>query len=124
MRNPWKILGALAVLALVAGMVGSANRAVAQTSPQDEIKERLQRLSDALNLSDEQKAKLKPILQDQVDQLRAVRDDASLTAEQKKTKAKQIHEAGKAKINEILTPEQREKWQKMKEEAAEENKGS
>jgi hypothetical protein len=32
-------------------------------------------LSERLNLTEDQKAKLKPILQDQVQQLRALRDD-------------------------------------------------
>ena len=53
----------------------------------------LQMLSEKLNLTDDQKAKLKPILQDQEQQVKAVNDDTSLTQEQKTAKKK----AGKRK---------------------------
>ncbi len=53
----------------------------------------LQMLTEKLNLTDEQKAKLKPILQDQDQQLKAVRDDTSLSQEQKSAKKKAIHES-------------------------------
>src|SRR5579864_5096027 len=42
----------------------------------------LQTLSEKLNLTDDQKAKLKPILQDQMQQMKAVREDSSLSQEQ------------------------------------------
>jgi hypothetical protein len=44
-------------------------------------------------LEDDQKEKLKPILQDQHKQMKAVRDDTSLTQDQKHEKMKQIHES-------------------------------
>jgi Spy/CpxP family protein refolding chaperone len=39
----------------------------------------LQMLSEKLNLTDDQKAKLRPILQDQMQQMKAAREDSSLS---------------------------------------------
>jgi len=45
--------------------------------------------------------------------MKALRADTSLSAEDKKAKGKEIREAMQAKMKEILTPDQLEKWQKM-----------
>jgi Spy/CpxP family protein refolding chaperone len=71
-------------------------------------------LSEKLSLPEDQKAKLKPILQDQAQQLRAVRDDPSLSPEQKSSKKKAIHELTHDPINSVLTPEQQDKFKQMK----------
>lgn len=76
----------------------------------------LQMLSEKLNLTDEQKAKLKPILQDQQKQVKAVREDASLSPEQKQAKMKSIHESLHSQINAVLTPEQQTKFNEMQRE--------
>lgn len=79
----------------------------------------LQMLSEKLNLTDEQKAKLKPILQDQAEQLKAVHDDTSLSPEQKTAKKKAIHASFHEQINAVLTPEQQAKFKEMKHESME-----
>ncbi len=79
----------------------------------------LQMLTEKLNLTDEQKAKIKPILQDQEQQLKAIRDDTSLSQEQKSAKKKAIHESFHEQINSVLTPEQQAKFKQMKQEAME-----
>ena len=119
MRGLSKTLGFLVAVTFILAIVGSASPAMAQTSVQDEVKDRLQKIASELNLSDDQKAQIKPILQGEVDELRGVKNDASLSPEQKQAKAKQIHEASKSKIGEILTPEQKSKWAAMKQEASE-----
>ena len=60
---------------------------------------------------------LKPILQDEVNQLKAVHDDASLSSDQKKAKASDIHQNYKSQINSVLTPEQQKKLEAMKDSA-------
>lgn len=82
----------------------------------------LQMLSEKLNLTEDQKAKLKPILLDQAQQMKAVRDDTSLTPEQKAAKKKAIHETTHDQINAVLTPEQQEKFKEMKQEGMEKHK--
>ena len=72
--------------------------------------------------TEDQKAKLKPILQDQAQQLRALRDDPSLSPEQKSAKKKIVHELTHDQINSVLTPEQQDKFKQMKQDAMEKHK--
>jgi len=83
----------------------------------------LQMLSEKLNLTDDQKAKLRPILQDQMQQMKAVREDSSLSEEQKRAKMKPIHESLHDQINGVLTPEQQAKFKQMRQEQMQKHKG-
>ena len=76
--------------------------------------QQLQMLSEKLNLTDDQKAKLKPILQDQMQQMKAVRADSSLSKDQKRAKIKSIHDSSHDGINTVLTPEQQAKLKQVK----------
>lgn len=67
---------------------------------------RLQHMAQQLNLTDAQKAKIKPILQDEAQQLKALRNDMSITRQQFRDKIQEIRQATRAKIEPILTPEQ------------------
>lgn len=69
-----------------------------------------------LNLSDDQKAKLRPIIQDENQQMEALRSDNSLTQEQKIDKANQIRANASPKIKAILTPEQLQKLAQLQQE--------
>ncbi len=84
----------------------------------------LEWLSKELNLTDEQKTKVKPILDEQTKQMHATQEDSSLTQEQKHDKMKQIHEAAHSQINDILTPEQQKKFAALKEQQKEHREGS
>jgi len=96
----------------------TARPALAQEQ-QATAESRLEEMSKQLNLTDDQRAKLKPILQDEVQQLQAVHNDASLSQDQKKAKAKEIHAASKPQINSVLTPDQQKQWKEMKKKAKE-----
>jgi protein CpxP len=84
----------------------------------------LEWLSKELNLTDEQKEKVKPILDEQTKQMRATQADTSLSQEQKRDKMKQIHQTTHSQINEILTPEQQRKFAELKEQQKEHREGS
>lgn len=125
-KSRWSILTILVVLTtglFVAGQTSpSPQAAPAQGQPAmgaATAETHLQMLSEKLNLTDEQKAKLKPILQDQEQQMKAVRDDTSLSQEQKIAKKKALHESFHDQINSVLTPEQQDKFKQMKQEAME-----
>lgn len=75
---------------------------------------KLQKLSDELNLTDDQKAQLKPVLQGEVKQLKGVHDDSSLSADQKQQKMSEIHDNAKSQIGSILTPDQQKKLADLK----------
>lgn len=67
---------------------------------------RLDRMSHMLNLSEDQKSQIEPILQDEVQQAQAIRQDASLTPEQKRGKMLQLRDSSRARVEAVLTPEQ------------------
>jgi Spy/CpxP family protein refolding chaperone len=69
-----------------------------------------------LDLTEEQKARLRPIVLEENQQMEALRNDASLNPEQKVAKANQIREAASPKIKAILTPEQLQKLSQMQQE--------
>ncbi len=68
----------------------------------------------ALNLTDAQKAKLKPIMEAQRDKMMAMRDDTTLDRKAKMTKMKAMRAETEKKVNAILTPDQRKKMADMK----------
>ena len=93
-----------------------ANQALGDPETKARVQAKLQKLSNELNLTDDQKAQLKPVLQGEVQQLKSVHNDASLSDEQKGAKMKEIHEGAKSQINTILTPEQQQKLAAIKED--------
>ncbi len=62
-----------------------------------------------LGLTDDQKARLRPIVVDENQQMEAVRNDAALPQDQKVAKLNQIRDAASPKIKAILTVEQLQK---------------
>lgn len=62
-----------------------------------------------LNLTDAQKAQIKPILRAAREKIKAVRADTGLTPDARKAKARAIREETKARVAALLTPEQRAK---------------
>ncbi|MGA2171954.1 MAG: hypothetical protein ABSG82_02930 [Sedimentisphaerales bacterium] len=78
---------------------------------------RLAMLAEKLNLTDAQKTAIKPILAAEVNDIKAVHQDSSLSKEQKQAKVADIRDASDKKINAILTPEQQAKWAQLKEQA-------
>jgi periplasmic protein CpxP/Spy len=77
---------------------------------------RLKMLTEKLNLTEDQQAKLKPILEDQSKQMKALHDDTSLAPADKQAKMKELHESSIEKLNAILTPDQQAKWKQMRQE--------
>ena len=67
-----------------------------------------------LNLTPEQKSKLGPIFESSRQQVQAVRNDSSLTPEQKKAKLSEIRQNTQSQVNGVLTPEQQQQMQQMR----------
>jgi Spy/CpxP family protein refolding chaperone len=120
-----KMLGGLVSLGLAAALavpVALANSQAAN-APQTAGKEMamhgggLEAAVQSLNLTDDQKAKVKDIFADAKTKKQAVSSDTSLSEEQKKAKMKELHSGVMAKLNEVLTPEQQTEL-KSKMEAA------
>ena len=78
----------------------------------------LRMLTQNLNLTNDQREKLRPIITDEGEQLHLVRINERMTPDQKRTKVVEIREAFAPKIAAELTPEQQEKWKKLQESLA------
>ena len=100
-------------LALAAALTVPAPPAKASAAawPQADQKkmmhDKLQEVVNDLNLSDDQKSKIKDIFTDAKSKREAIMTDTSLTDDQKRTKMKELHAGIMSKVNEVLTPEQR-----------------
>jgi hypothetical protein len=81
-------------------------------------------VAEALNLTDDQQAKLQPIIREEMTQINAARNDTSLTQEQKQQKIDQIRQTEFPKIQAILTPEQQKKLAEMQQQARRGQQGS
>ncbi len=68
-----------------------------------------------LNLSEAQKTQMQSIFQQHRAEMQAVQQDSTLTAEQKQAKRQQIREEMRSQLNSVLTPEQQQQWQQMRE---------
>lgn len=82
------------------------------------VEERMKQLSEALKLTDEQKAKLEPILKEEGEKLRAIFGDANASREEKGKKMQEARKDIAAKVKAVLTPEQAEKYEKLQAEIA------
>lgn len=76
--------------------------------------DRLKHLSEALGLTEEQKTQITPILTEEVAALKAIWDDKSLDRPAQREKVRAVRDSFAAKIEAILTPEQKTKFEKLK----------
>ena len=76
----------------------------------DFVKQRMDRLNEALTLTDEQKPKVEALLKAQAEKMRGLRD---ATPEERREKMTANREEMGKKMKEILTAEQFEKYQKL-----------
>ena len=74
---------------------------------------------EKLNLTAEQKAKVHPILKGAKEQIQALRADTSLDKKQKHQQVQAIRQDTAQKLKAILTPEQFQKFQELREERRE-----
>ncbi len=74
---------------------------------------------DQINLDQNQKTQIQAILSETREASRKIRNDSSLTQEQKQQKLLEIHKQSQDRIMGVLTPEQREKLKQIQENARE-----
>jgi len=111
-------LGMVATLAVPLALAKSLAAPPTQAASKERgMRDRLQAAVESLNLTDDQKAKVKDIFADAKTKREAVFTDTSLSDDQKKAKMKELHESTIAKLNEVLTSDQQTEL-KSKMEAA------
>ena len=99
---------ALAAALTVPALPAKASAAAwPQADQKKMMHDKLQEVVNDLNLSDDQKSKIKDIFTDAKSKREAIMTDTSLTDDQKRTKMKELHAGIMSKVNEVLTPEQR-----------------
>ncbi len=77
--------------------------------------QQLQHMTKALNLTSDQQAQIKPILDDRRQQMMAMHEDQSMTREDRMAKFKTLDDEEHAKIATILNDQQKAKFEKMAE---------
>jgi protein CpxP len=82
--------------------------------PMESVDEQVKHLTKKLNLSDDQQAKLKPILEDQHKQMEAIHNDSSLSREDRFSKMQALRESSDAQIKGLLNDEQQKNFDKMR----------
>ena len=72
--------------------------------------EQVARMTQRYNLSSDQQTQIKPILANQQQQMQALRQDSSLSREDKMAKMKSIREDSSSKIQAVLNDSQKQKF--------------
>lgn len=132
MKN-WRVVVIAAAVAALAGMgvafAETAQDPAAQSQVQDgQMKgpkkksrqtpeERLKRMGKQLQLTDQQKEQIKPILLEESEQIKAMKGDKTLNRQQKIDKMREIRDANHEKIRALLNPDQQQKLDQMREKA-------
>ena len=73
----------------------------------------LSHLTKALDLTGDQQTQIKPILQDRHDQLMQLRQDGSISRDDRMAKMKTLDDESNNKLQAVLNDQQRAKYQKM-----------
>ena len=115
MRVRWIFLAEVALLSCALLML--SNRSVAQ-SPE----EKLQRLSQVLGLSPQQKSQLLPVLQAEAPKLEAIKSNPSMSKRDKRKEMKAIHDQADPQVKAILSPTQYQQWKEIRKQEIEEAK--
>ena len=80
------------------------------------VEQRLDQMTKDLSLTDEQKPKVKAVLEDSSKKRQAISSDTSLDRQQMREKMQPIRDEQNTKMKEILTPDQMEKYTKIQDE--------
>ena len=84
--------------------------------PMMSVDDQLKHLTKKLKLSDEQQTKLKPILEDQHKQMDQLREDSSLSRQDKFSKMQDIRQSSDTQIKSVLNEDQQKNFDKMRAE--------
>ena len=79
-------------------------------------------LTEKLSLTEDQQAKLRPILADESKQMDAIHENSSMAPADKQAKMREVHESFAGKVDAVLTPEQREHWKQLREQMMQKHK--
>ncbi len=87
----------------------------AEHGPHRSVEERLKMMTETLSLTDDQVAKLKPILAADQEKMKALHDDTALSKEDRRSKSHEIMQSEQEQVKGILTADQQAKWKEAME---------
>jgi len=112
------------------GLVACSNLAVAQDQKPGggrrggpTVEQRMERMTEELKLTDEQKPKVKAVLEDSQKQRQELRGDSSLSQEDRRGKMQGIMDKENKKLKDILTADQFTKYEKIRAEMRQGGRG-
>ena len=124
-----RILTIAGAAVLVFGLANIGARAIAQSGSNDgDHKGRNERMSpdkqlghlaETLNLTDDQKSQIRPILEDRRQKMQSIRADNSLAAEDKRAKMRGVFDNSNGKIRAVLNDTQKQKFDEMQQQRRE-----
>ncbi len=112
MRTP--ILPLLAFAIATISAAAATTPAPTATPVHGELVSRLESITAQLNLTDEQKAKIGPIVQQEAADLRALKAEAKAARMEKMRRFKAINQKASGEIRVLLTPEQQQKYDELR----------
>ena len=71
-------------------------------------------LTKILSLTDDQRDKIKPFVEQEATDMKALREDKNLSREARMNKWKEIRESTRVKVKPLLNDEQAKKWEQMR----------
>jgi len=100
----------LVVFAVVGVTIGSAGAIMAKGNPEH----RIERLAEKLELTPAQKAKVGKIMADRHAKAQVIKDNESLSKEERREQLQALRAGGKTEIAQVLTADQKTKFAEMK----------
>jgi hypothetical protein len=121
-----KTIAAVLTLLLASAMTASAGQAKESQVNAEQVRERLEQIKVRLELTPQQVEQIRPVLEEEVQKLKAVRDKYSGREPNVRTRLqiarelRDIQSAGDEKLQKILSKKQMEEMKKIREEFREE----
>ncbi len=75
--------------------------------------QRLEHMTKMLDLNQEQQTKIKPMLEQEQDQMQKLHADTSMTRQERMSKMMEIRQSTNKQINGVLNSSQQKKWEEM-----------
>lgn len=109
-------------LSLIIGSVGFSQQGKSSITKKQRMEEKTQKVAEELGLSQDQKVKFVELRQSFFEESQKLKSDNSLDQESKKTAMKTLRKEHKAKVSELLSEEQLQKFEEMKAEKREKHR--
>lgn len=94
----------------------------AQSQEQGAAAQKLQNLSQVLNLSPQQKSQLAPIVEAEAPKVQAIKNNPALSGKEKMKQLKSVHDQTDPLVKSILNPTQYKQWETIRKDEIEQMK--